>query len=145
MDLLSFFESITQVSGGETTTVEQWIQDICAGRWRKAVERTRHEYRTRGKSPQYRALKDRLPAVTPAGIFHRRCSADLSQASSHPCRFQRKPIIPGEITDDADCFLPTTNVASYEALPFLPYSPVFFSPVSYACLATLRVDFFNPD
>ena len=81
MDLISFFESITQVSGGETTTVEQWIQDICAGRWRKAVERTRHEYQTRGKSPQYRALKDRLPAVTPAGIFHRRCSAGLSQAS----------------------------------------------------------------
>jgi hypothetical protein len=43
-------------------------------------------------------------------------------------------------------FLSTTNLASYEALPVSPlclYSPVFFSPVSYACLATLRVDFFK--
>ena len=63
--------------------------------------------------------------------------------SSDPCRFQRKPIIIGKLRDDAECFLPTPNAASYEALPVLPYSPVFFSPVSYACLATLRVDFFK--
>ena len=27
--------------------------------------------------------------------------------------------------------------------PLSTHSPVFFSPVSYACLATLRVDFFK--
>jgi hypothetical protein len=30
-------------------------------------------------------------------------------------------------------FFPTTNLTSYEALPLLPYSPVFFSPV-FLCL-----------
>ena len=30
-------------------------------------------------------------------------------------------------------FFPTTNLASYEALPRLSYSPVFFSPV-FLCL-----------
>jgi len=38
---------------------------------------------------------------------------------------------------------PTTNSASYEALPVSPILLCSSLPLSYACLATLRVDFFN--
>ena len=41
---------------------------------------------------------------------------------------------------------PTTNLASYEALPVSPLVCIFLCsslPLSFACLATLRVDFFK--
>ena len=40
-------------------------------------------------------------------------------------------------------FLGITKLTLYEALSLSPYSPVSSLPFSFACLATLRVDFFN--
>ena len=48
--------------------------------------------------------------------------------------------------DEAGLFFTTTNPASYEALPFPLFVCILLyssPPLSFACLATLRVDFFK--
>lgn len=79
--MVSFFESAKSTTPAKSITIDQFLDDIKAGKWMEFVGKLRNE-----PNPEKRkALKLSAPAITPSGLFRSRKAAELITHSGFVC------------------------------------------------------------